>query len=339
MYIFKNTEQNNKKASDFETKSLLYLIGMHKEKDSIETIAIDCFNDVTGIDDKKIKLWDVQSKNHSSLNPKKIGKSLFTLFDNFECTIEFYEYILFVPVLDTKYLIDNKTHCYGCNNIQPKTLVKIKNGLTEEYKRIKKTDINNVSLLNFLNKCQFIQDHNEPSTYIKRLTKFKSNTIKNEDFYQSIFDEIRGVQANKKNSFIEGKSITKIEDVLSFNRHIHTKEIHALIINRFVGGDLFSNGSIPNSFLEVLNNCVDIQEQNDLILECNSNISRSFFDKNNNKKFWLLIEKIIEALNFSSSNKLNEIYASIDGDSLKLPFMNKVSILFLISIIKHGWKN
>ena len=30
-YTFKNTEINNKKASDFETKSLLYLISNKKE--------------------------------------------------------------------------------------------------------------------------------------------------------------------------------------------------------------------------------------------------------------------------------------------------------------------
>ncbi len=49
MYIFKNTEITTKKASDFETKSMLFLIGMRADSNEIETIAVDCFNDVTGL--------------------------------------------------------------------------------------------------------------------------------------------------------------------------------------------------------------------------------------------------------------------------------------------------
>jgi len=138
MYTFKNTEQNNKKATDLETKSLLYLIGMHKERQTIETIAIDCFNDITGIDGQNNKLWDVQSKNHSVLNPAKIGKSLFTLLDNFECSIDFHEYILFIPKLEKSYLINNQLQSYGISNIVLKTKTGIENGLKKEYKRVKK---------------------------------------------------------------------------------------------------------------------------------------------------------------------------------------------------------
>ena len=49
MYTFKNTEINNKKASDFETKSMLYLLGMRSDSKEIDLIAVDCFNDVTGL--------------------------------------------------------------------------------------------------------------------------------------------------------------------------------------------------------------------------------------------------------------------------------------------------
>ncbi len=96
-YILKNTEINNKKASEFETKSLLYLIGFRKDSSEVSLISIDCINDVTGVNENFDKLWDVQAKNHSTISPKRLGKFLFTLFDNHISDINFYEYILFVP--------------------------------------------------------------------------------------------------------------------------------------------------------------------------------------------------------------------------------------------------
>jgi hypothetical protein len=77
LYTFKNTEITNKKASDFEKKSMLYLLGMRSDSNEIEIIAVDGFNDVTGAKDDFSKLVDVQSNNHSSLLPSKIyGTSL-----------------------------------------------------------------------------------------------------------------------------------------------------------------------------------------------------------------------------------------------------------------------
>ncbi len=63
-YTFKNTEINNKKASDFETKSLLYLISRKKE---IEYVTFDCFNDVSGVNRKimrKFGTYNPKMKNH-----------------------------------------------------------------------------------------------------------------------------------------------------------------------------------------------------------------------------------------------------------------------------------
>ena len=45
-YIFKNTEINNEKASVFETKSLLYLIGKRNDSKEIEYVTFDCFNGI-----------------------------------------------------------------------------------------------------------------------------------------------------------------------------------------------------------------------------------------------------------------------------------------------------
>jgi hypothetical protein len=339
LYTFKNTEQNNYKASDLETKSMLYLIGMHKEKEQIETIVVDCFNDVTGINYTQSNLWDIQSKNHSVMNPKKIGKSLFTLFDNFESSINFLEYILFIPKLEPTYLVDSSLNSYGSTNIVSKTLVRVENGLKEEYERVHRKKPDTIRLKGFMGLVIYVQDYKRVNSYIKQITKFKSNTIKSEVFYKSIFDEIRNVQASKKNSFIEEETIKTISDVLLFNRHLHKKDIHTLIINRFVGGDLFAINTIPVPFLEVLNEYKDIQDQKDLLVDCNSNICKSFFNKNDNKRFWRVTESIISELNHDSSQGIKAIYNQINGDKLKLPFLDQESLLFLISTIKNGWND
>jgi len=83
MYQFTTTERNNAKASEYETKSMLYLFGCRKDSKEMDVFIIDCFNDVSGADKAVQRLWDVQSKGVKSLNPKKIGKALITLFQNF----------------------------------------------------------------------------------------------------------------------------------------------------------------------------------------------------------------------------------------------------------------
>lgn len=71
-YVFKNTERNQQAASTHETKSLLYLLSKNRGKEGVEYLVVDCFNDISGIDSNFSKVWDVQSKNHKILNPKKI---------------------------------------------------------------------------------------------------------------------------------------------------------------------------------------------------------------------------------------------------------------------------
>ncbi|MEL0584021.1 MAG: hypothetical protein AAES65_03950 [Candidatus Thiodiazotropha sp. (ex. Lucinoma kazani)] len=137
MYTFKNTEINNKKASDFETKSLLYLIGIRSDKDEIEVITIDCFNDVTGANNTFSKLWDIQSKNHKNLPPSKIGESLITLYDNFVSDFSFSSYILFIPRLKNEYLVDPSLSTYGYGNIKDKQKKGIENKLIEKISGVK----------------------------------------------------------------------------------------------------------------------------------------------------------------------------------------------------------
>ena len=110
MYKFLYTERTNEKATEFETKSLLYLLSMRDDSQEIDIFLIDCFNDVTGINNECSKLWDVQSKGVKALTPKKIGIALITLFENYISDINFNFYILFFPKINNSYFInDNHT--------------------------------------------------------------------------------------------------------------------------------------------------------------------------------------------------------------------------------------
>lgn len=190
MYTFKNTEINNKKASDFETKSMLYLLGMRSDSNEIEIITVDCFNDVTGSNDDFSKLWDVQSKNHSSLPPSKIGDSLSTLYDNYVSSFSFCDYILFIPKLTRDYLIDESLNVYNYGNVNEKQ----KKGIEKKLKE--KINGNNSGSIpplffDFLSKVTFVEDNKKISTYIKRLSRFKNTKAVPEEIYDRIFNEIR----------------------------------------------------------------------------------------------------------------------------------------------------
>lgn len=78
MYKFKTSEQNNDKATEFETKSLLYLVTKIKGHRGISLFIIDCFNDVIGVFEDYSDSWDIQSKNVASLTPRTIGKALLS---------------------------------------------------------------------------------------------------------------------------------------------------------------------------------------------------------------------------------------------------------------------
>ena len=60
------------KASEYETKAMLYLFGCRQDSRDMDVFIIDCFNDVSGANRDVNRLWDVQSKGVKSLNPKKI---------------------------------------------------------------------------------------------------------------------------------------------------------------------------------------------------------------------------------------------------------------------------
>ncbi|ALO44920.1 hypothetical protein [Pseudohongiella spirulinae] len=338
MYTFKNTEINNKKASDFETKSLLYLLGMRSDSEEIEIVTVDCFNDVTGSNTDFSKLWDVQSKNHSSLPPSKIGESLSTLYENYISTISFYEYILFIPKLNRDYLVDPSLNIYSYENINEKQ----KKGIEKKLKEKVNGDKSGATpplFIDFLSKICFVEDNKKVSTYIKKISRFKNKKSIPEEIYDRIFLEIRNAQAALKNSYIENENINHPSEVLKFNRHITKTEINTLLISRLVGIDVFSFPGIPVSFFDVLMG-KDEDERKDLLQECNENLSRAFFDKNGCREFWKVTETLIKILKEKPDNSIFDVYSSLISDvKVKTEYLTEKTLLYMISLVKTGLVN
>jgi hypothetical protein len=338
LYTFKNTEINNKKASDFETKSMLYLLGMRSDSDEIEIITVDCFNDVTGANNDFSKLWDVQSKNHSSLPPSKIGESLSTLYDNYVSSISFCDYILFIPKLTRDYLIDDSLNVYNYENINEKQKQGIEKKLKEKINGNKSGNIPPL-FVDFLSKVTFVEDNKKISTYIKRISKFKNTKTVSEDIYDRIFNEIRNAQSSLKNSYIENEEILHPSEVLSFNRHITKAVINTLLINRLVGIDIFSFPGVPIPFISFIAG-KDEEEIKDLLQECNENLSRAFFDKNGCKEFWKLSEMIIGMVKDNPEGSVSDIYGRLESKiKIKTTYLTPETVQYMISLIKTGLDN
>ncbi len=339
-YEFKFTEQNVERASEFETKTLLYLLGLDRDRSEISIIFIDCFNDVTGSNDNCKALWDFQSKGVSNLNPRKIGKSLFTLFSNFTSDFKFRKYALFIPQPKHSYLNNSTIIEFGIDNFGNHR-EKIKEGLVLEcIRRSQNNDIpveekQEIDL--FLEKVLFIADSVEKFYYVKNLIYFKDKDLKPTQFYTEIFDEIRSVQADKKSISVHKLVINHISEALKFKKHLRAKEITALLINRLVGVELFSRKAIPIDFLpEVLG--LDKNDVKDLIQECNEKISRAVFDKNSKENFWGFLEAAISEVLKNTNISAREAYTivSINTDK-RISHLSGLPGVYLICLIKEGF--
>ena len=334
MYTFRTTEQNNAKGNDFETKSLLYLMSIKSDCTLIDTFFVDCFNDITGASGDYVKLWDVQSKNVSSLRPLTIGEHLITLFMNYISSIDFFEFILFIPKLKATYLHNSKLTEFKINNFKDKS--KIREGLEKEFKRREKlltlNDNQFIQIDNFLKQITFITDDYSKSIYIKKITNFKRK-IKNENFYESIFDDIRCKMTDLKNISIHNKSVNSATDALTFNKHLTKKQLETLVINRVIGVELFKQ-RIPNDFFDFIVNKSRI-ERRDIVEECNANLASLFFQKNSDKRlFWNILEDILVLI--EKNEEVVQIFDTIKKKRIPNFLNDDYTLKYLISMIKEG---
>lgn len=343
MYKFKTSEQNNEKATEFETKSLLYLLTKIKGHSKVDLFIIDCFNDVTGASEHYTDSWDVQSKNVASLTPRTVGKALYTLFANFVSDISFGHYILYLPQLKEAYINDIALESCDISNFKSTKVSAIKEGLMQEIERRNDPEIINTKYSKdvdeFLSKVIFVFDHYGKSDYIKSIIEFKNLNRLDESFLVRIFDEIRTQQASKKIKCVFGEEVSSIQEAEKFGKNISRKDIELLVINRVIGNDLFSSKGIPLYFISELAG-MDEEDIADLIQDCQAQISRTLFNKHNKKAFWLLLEEIIVSIEKNRRRKIRDILTSLNKNTTSQLFtMNQSAILYLIALIKEGLEN
>lgn len=341
-YVFEYTEKTAEKASEFETKALLYLIGIDKDKKKISLTFIDCFNDVTGTDKNSSALWDIQSKGVANMSPSQIGRSLITLLLNSLSNLNFCKFALFMPEPKPEYLVRTELTEFGIDNLEP-IQDKIRSGLKKEWlKRRELSALNTIQELEldkFLQKIRFIADKSSNKDYIKNITPFKSSNIKKDEFYNTIFREIKEQQTLKKLSSIHHSKITKIAEALAFERHINSLDLSKLIINRIVGHDVFKFKLIPLNFLPEISG-LSKDSVTELVFVCNQQIAKAFFDKNKRVIFWDFLESALLNISKNPNFSSREIYE--EAQQIK-GFENSslygMPGIFFISIVMDGLEN
>jgi len=339
MYTIKNTEKNNEKASDYETFSLLYLLGFRSDKNDIDLVLVDCFNDVTGTDNNVNRLWDVQSKGHKSNTPLQIGQHLITLYANYLSNFPFSHLILFLETVDSIHVLDGEQRYFGISNFTQKGKDKILEGLRKEADRRGITaDVPNAqqSMYEFLGKVDFAICLKDKAVNVKSLVEFKNKELRPRELFENIFNEIRDRQSALKNLNLENTQLANPSEILEFKKYISKDQVIALVINRLVGIELFDNLSIPIHF-SPFTQSLPPEDIRDLIQDCNASICRTFFNKNNKVYVWQLLECIIKQVMGNADSSVNEHYTAIPDDLRKrVPTLDDISTKFFIARVKDG---
>lgn len=340
MYKIKTSERNNDKATEFETKSLLYLLTRIRNHSSVDLFIIDCFNDVTGVSENYSDSWDIQSKNVASLTPYMVGNALYTLFANYVSDIVFGHFLLYLPQLKDSYVEDSSAEIFDIGNFKSDKVADVKLGLKKEIERRNDPDVctlNNLSQLDqFLTEVIFVFDRYGKSDYIKSIIQFKNITRLDDEFLIRIFEEIRAQQATKKIRNVYGEEVSSIQEAEKFEKNIYRKDIELLVINRVIGNDLFASRGIPIYFISEVQG-MDEEDIADLIQECQSKISRTLFNKNNKKAFWILLEEIMAAIDANKKAGIHAVLGKLNLQSKRRLFtMDEISLLYLIALVKEG---
>lgn len=339
VYTISSTEKTNEKATEYETKALLYLMNFMPDSDEIQYFVIDFFNDLTGIDSLADKAWDVQSKGESNIYAKKVGQYLVTLFKNYLSEFNFINFILFTGGISSNALQNPELEIFGINNFTPKALKSIKEGLKKasiEKEYINNNEISDENIDHFLEKVTFVISSKNKADYIKKFIKLNPAIIPSDDYLNKVFDQIRDKQSTKKNIGTENITITTLAGFEPYKKHLSTKEIKLLVLSRLVFKDNISKTDIPISFTPVLEQQVCLNRR-EFIEECNNDIYRMLFDKNNVDAFWQLFEEIYQKVNDNIELDVNELYNLIDREKLKnVSFLDFNSAKLFIALIKDG---
>lgn len=339
-YTFSNTEKTKKKGSEYETFAALYMLGVYPQKNKMQYILIDSFNDVSTATANISEIYDIQSKGYKNVFQGKIGGFLYTLYKNYQTDFPFKEFILFLETIKPEYL-ENDLKIFDFSNFKTSDAYKIKEGLYKEIEKREKetlTDEIKKNINTFLDRVIFVVNQSSKEEAVKKLLPIKVKKTFPDLFYISIFDEIRDKQSSLKNINIENQTIINAEEVLKFYKYITKKELDTLLINRVIGVELFQE-NIPFSFLKYIDENNRTDEIEDVILNCNKELALMLFNKNNKNNVWKLCFKIVEVVNNSPNSNYEDVFKLIPEKMYLNSNISKDSTIYLISRIQEGRKN
>jgi len=340
-YTVKSSEEHRKKASDAETKALLYLMNFLEDSDEIHYFVVDFFNDVTGMDRFSHKLWDLQSKGASNSSPNIIGKELVTLFKNFCSDFRFHKYILFLGGVSSTVRIDSTRNTFDISNIKDTALINLKKGLKDEC--VAKTYIDasvatDEKIDNFLSKVLFIIDDKEPCEYVRAIIKIHPEIMPEDVILNSIFSEIKKEQASKKNiNKVEGITIATTDQALNYYRHLTNSEIKLLVLGRIINRNPFDKGC-PLPFIPIYTQFPE-EKKAEALDDCKLALSKALFNKNCADSFWRLFSAIYYVIVANPTHGVDEIFQCLDTSIItSCPEFEVLSLKYFISTVKEGIK-
>lgn len=347
VYKITASEKTNERASDTETKALLYLMNFHPCKDDIDFFVIDFFNDVTGTNRFQDEAYDVQAKGRKNITPKQLGRFLVTLFKNYLSDLQFIDYILFVDGISSSALLTKKEEkdVLKIENFTKKAKDSIWEGLKEEANRksyIPQDLISEDKIQSFLEQVSFVINHKNKADYIRAIMHNERFLINDEDAYlQRIFNQIRDAQLAKKIPNVEGITINFLSDFRKYNRHLSVNEIKLMVLSRLLNKNSLIDG-ISVSFVNYLASINQSGlDQTAFINACRDKIFLMVYDKNNSDSYWKLFESI-----YSIVKSPQNINANIETIFTLLPrerieavrHLDRDAVLYFIALVKDAVK-
>jgi len=344
VYIVQSTEKNNGKASDYETRGMLYLMCDHEDADEMFYYVIDFFNDVTSVHRMGHQAWDLQSKGENRLSATKLGHYLVTLYKNYLSDLNFSSYILFVAGISPTNLLNKKLNVFSINNFttsHQKTILDSLKAKALDVSYIENSQITDANLQDFLTKVTFVVNNKEKHEYIKQIIQNKSSLMVENSFLTKIFDEIRDAQSSKKNIPTEGMEINQLSDFEPTKKYITHNEILLMILSRLIHKDNIDKQGAPICFVQYVNTLRKTEDEiSELINDCQADIHRMLFDKNNAQNYWELFFDIYRAVKDNPTLSVIDIYNSLGEARFScVQHLNFNSAKYFIALIKDGIKN
>lgn len=338
-YTISSSEKTKAKGSEVETKALLYLMNFREDSEQIFYFVVDFFNDLTGIDRFSKTTWDLQSKGAKNNSQAALGKELVTLFKNYTSTLNFDNYILFIGGVSKTVLRDPEKKIFTISDVTDKSKDKIKKALIDECKEktyINDSNITDKKIDSFLSEVIFVIDDKSEPDYIKSIIKINPAIIPNDIILNQIFNQIRDAQSSKKNnSNVEGITINSVDEFIYHRRHLYSNEIKLMVLNRIVNNNIMNRG-VTDSFISIYTKFPEVDRKS-MFEDCQLNIAKTLFDKNNSENFWKLFNQIYQIVIKDYGQTVDDIYKQLDEQLLNsISYLDLTSLKYFIAIIKDG---